>query len=84
MSVRQQGSASYTIVLVGVLALLIGGIMLTFVVYPLANAFMGSAFWSAATTPGSRLLGIVGGVWTFWGAIILLSILSYVWISTRQ
>lgn len=85
MSVRpSQGSASFTIVLGAVTAVVVGGFLLTFVVYPVVNAFTGAAFWGASTTPGANLLTVVEGIWTFWGAIVLIAILSFVWVRTRQ
>lgn len=83
MSARQ-GSASFTIVLGSMAALLVGGIMLTFFVYPIVNGFTNAAFWDASTVAGSRLLTVTSGLWTFWGAIILMAILSFVWVKTRQ
>lgn len=84
MSVREQGSSSYTIVIAGVTAMLVGAIMLTFVIFPMVNGFRGSALWSAETTEGATLLTYVGGIWEFWGGVLLLGFLSYIWVSTRQ
>lgn len=80
----RQGSASFTIVIAGVVSLIVGAMLLTFVLYPVMNAFIGAPFWSAETTAGSRVLTYTRGLWTFWGAIILMSILSFVWVRTRQ
>jgi hypothetical protein len=81
----RQGSASFTIVIGGLTALVTGAIVLTFIVYPIINAFMGAAFWgSAETTAGARVFTYTGGLWTFWGGVILIAILSWVWIQTRQ
>lgn len=79
-----QGSASYTIAIGSVAAIIVGGLVLTIVHYPIVNAFMGSAAWSAETADGARMLTFIGGLWEFWGAIILLAIVSFVWIRTRQ
>lgn len=85
MSARpSQGSASFTIVLGAVTSVLVGGLLLTFVVYPVVNSFTTAGFWGAETTPGANLLTVVQGIWTFWGAIVLIAILSFVWIRTRQ
>lgn len=83
MSTRQ-GSSSYTIVIGALAALLIGGIVLTFIVYPIFNAFTNSAFWGAETADGARLVMFIGGAWEFWGGIVLIALLAYVWITTRQ
>lgn len=80
----RQGSASFTIVIGGLTMLMVGGILLTFLHYPVTNAFMDSAFWSSQTEHGARMTTFVGGIWIFWGAIILISILSFIWIRTRQ
>lgn len=85
MSARpRRGSAAFVVVLGAVTAIVVGAMLLTFVVYPMTNAFTAAAFWSASTTPGANLLAVVEGVWVFWGALILLAILAYVWINTRQ
>jgi len=85
MSARpRQGSASFTIVIGALAALITGAIMLTFLFYPIITAMTEAAFWSADTVQGSRVASTTQGVWEFWGAIILLAILSFVWISTRQ
>lgn len=83
MSTRQ-GSASYVIVIGVLMALIVGAFLLTFVVYPITNTFRGSALWSMDTTAGNRVLMAVGGVWEFWGAIILLALLAFVFVVTRQ
>lgn len=80
----RQGSASYTIVLGAMSALLVGAIVLTMLFYPIVTAFMDAAFFSAETTAGARVNTYVEGMWTFWGAIILIAILSFVWVKTRQ
>ena len=80
----RQGSASFVLVIGGMTAIVVGAIVLTFLFYPISNAFQGAAFWGAETAPGARVTTYVGGVWTFWGAIILISILSFIWIRTRQ
>ncbi|WP_066417030.1 hypothetical protein [Halorubrum aethiopicum] len=81
---QRSGSAAYVIPIVALLSLLVGAMMLTFVVYPIYNGFTQSAAWSAQTEPGTRLLAVIAGIWEFWGAVILISILSYVWIRTRR
>lgn len=83
MSTRQ-GSASFTIVIAGLTALIVGAMLLTFLFYPIISAFMGAGFWSAETAAGARVTTYVGGMWQFWGGIILLALLSFVWIRTRQ
>ena len=80
----QQGSASFTIVLGGLAAILVGAIVLTFFVYPMVNAFTGSAIWSLDTTAGANLLTVLEGVWTFAGGFMLIAILSFIWVKTRQ
>lgn len=85
MSASRQGSASFTIVLGGLTALVVGAIMLTFVLFPIANAFMDASFWgTASTAPGQRLTTTIGGVWTFWPAILLIGLAIWVWVTTRQ
>jgi hypothetical protein len=83
MSARQ-GSASFTVVIGGLAALVVGAIVLTFVMFPVTNSFTDAAFWSASTTGGARLLGVVEGVWTFSGAVMLMTTLSWIWVRTRQ
>lgn len=83
MSTRQ-GSASYGIVIAGVMAVVIGAIMLSFVTYPLLTAFRGASFWAAETADGARVLTYVGGVWEFTGGFLLIGLVSYIWITTRQ
>ena len=80
----RQGSASYTIAIGAMTAIIIGAIVLTIFLYPIINAFRGSGLWNADTAAGNRLLTYTGGIWEFWGAIILIAILAYVWIRTRQ
>ncbi len=85
MSASRQGSASFTIVLGGLTALVVGAIMLTFVLFPIRNAFVDAAFWgSASTAPGQRITTTVGGLWVFWPAIILIAITIWIWVTTRQ
>jgi len=84
MSVRQ-GSASFTVAIGAIAALVVGAIVLTFVHFPIISAFFDAAFWgSAETTQGVRLQTTIEGVWLVWPVVILISILSYVWITTRQ
>ncbi len=84
MSVRQ-GSASFTIAIGAIAALIVGAIVLTFMFFPIISAFFDAAFWgSLETTPGVRLTTTIEGVWLVWPAVILVSILSFVWVSTRQ
>lgn len=84
MSATRQGSASFTIVIAGLTLFVVGAILLTFVVYPVYNGFTNAAFWSASTAPGVRVTTYVAGVWEFWGAILLIGLLSFVWVQTRQ
>ena len=83
MSVRQ-GSASYTIVIAAVTSVLVGGFLLTFLVYPFHNFMTAAAFWEPETAVAARVFGVVSGLWQFWGVIVLLTVLSFVWITTRQ
>ena len=80
----RQGSASYTIVLGALAALVVGGLVLTFMFYPIVSAFMAADVWSTQTTAGADLETYTEGLWTFWGAVILLGILSFVWVRSRQ
>lgn len=80
----RQGSASFTVVIGGLTAIVTGAIVLTFFVYPISDAFMNSALWSSETVHGARVTTYVGGFWAFWGAIIMIAILAYIWITTRQ
>jgi len=81
---RRQGSASFTIVIGAMAAVLVGAFMLTFVMYPMYDAFTNSAIWSAETSAGANLLLYVGGLWEFSGGIFAIAILSWLWIRTRQ
>jgi len=83
MSTRQ-GSASYTIVIGALAAVIIGAFVLTFALYPYYNAVTGSAIWSADTSAGAGLLLYVGGLWEFAGGIVAIAILTWLWIRTRQ
>jgi len=80
----QQGSASFTIVIGGMAALVVGAIVLTFMFYPIIDAFQNAAFWNSETAAGARVTTYVGGAWVFSGAIVLLGITSYIWVATRQ
>jgi len=84
MSASRQGSASYTIVIGGLTALVVGAMVLTFMIYPIVNSFMDAAFWSLDTVPGNWITTFVGGIWIFWGAIVLIAITIYIWVRTRQ
>ena len=79
-----QGSASYTIVIGAITATLVGGMLLTFVMFPVFNAFTASSLWSMDTSAGAGLLTYVAGIWEFWGGIIAIAILLWLWIRTRQ
>lgn len=83
MSARQ-GSASFTVVIASLTALLVGGFLLTYVVYPFHNFMTASALWEPQSAAATRVYGVVAGLWEFWGAIILLAILALVWVTTRQ
>lgn len=83
MSTRQ-GSASYGIVIAGVMAVVTGALVLTFVTYPMLTAFRGASFWSADTAGGARVLTYVGGMWEFTGGFMLIALLAFIWITTRQ
>lgn len=80
----RQGSSSYTIVIGALGAVFVGGLILTLLVFPFFNSFTDAAFWSADTATGSRLVTLVAGLWEFWGGIVLIAILSFVWVRTRQ
>ena len=80
----QQGSSSFTLAIGIIAAVITGAFMLTFTLFPLANAFMGSALWSSETSTAADLLGWLSGIWEFWGGIIAIAILMFVWIRTRQ
>jgi len=84
MAASRQGSASYTVVIGALTALLVGAMMLTFVVFPVYNAFTASGMWAAETTAGVRVLTYVGGIWQFWPAILLFALVSFIWVRTRQ
>jgi len=82
---RRQGSASFTIVIGGIAVVLVGAMLLTFIVYPFVNAFTAAPFFSGAeTTAGARVNTFVEGAFVFTGGIILLALLTWVWIRTRQ
>lgn len=81
---RRQGSAAWVITIAALMAFIVGAILLTFVVFPVTNGFTAASFWSAQTTDGARLLTYVEGFWIFWGGILLIALLSYVWVNTRQ
>lgn len=83
MSTRQ-GSASYTIVIGGVTAVLIGALMLTFVLFPFYNAFSDAPFMQADTAAGVMVVDYTLGMWRFWGGVLLLGLLSWIWVVTRQ
>ena len=84
MAASRQGSASYTVVIGALTALLVGAMMLTFVVFPVYNSFTASGMWAAETTAGVRVLTYVGGLWKFWPAIILFALVAFIWVRTRQ
>lgn len=84
MSATRQGSSSFTIVIGAMAALIIGALMLTFLFFPIFNGFTSSAFWSADTSDGARLLMFTKGLWEFWGGIILLALVAFIWVRTRQ
>jgi hypothetical protein len=83
MSTRQ-GSASYTIVIGGIVAGLVGALTLTFVMFPMYNAFAPSPLFSAETSEGAMLVTYTLGIWEFWGGIILIAGVTWVWVVTRQ
>ena len=83
MSTRQ-GSASYTIVIGGVTAVLVGALMLTFVLFPLYNSLSAAPFFEADTANGVMVVDYTLGMWRFWGGVLLLGLLSWVWVVTRQ
>jgi len=84
MSATRQGSSSFTIVLGALAALIVGALILTFLVYPIFNSFTTAAFWSADTAGGARMLMIIEGLWRFWGGIVLIALVTFIWVRTRQ
>lgn len=85
MSVRQrQGSAAWVITIAAFMMLIVGALLTTFIVFPLYNGFTDSAIWAAETTDGQRLLTYVSGLWQFSPAVILIAILAFVWVHSRQ
>jgi hypothetical protein len=84
MSARR-GSAAFTIVLGGMTALVVGGMVITFVFHPVATALLNSPFFGMMTTSdGVRVTTYVEGAWIFTPGIILIAILSHIWVHTRQ
>lgn len=83
MSTRQ-GSSSFVLAIGVIAAVLSGAFALTFILFPLYNAFTGSTLWSAETSTGADLLSYVAGIWEFWGGIVAIAILIFVWVRTRQ
>jgi len=85
MSVRQrQGSTAWVVVIAGFMFLIFGAILATFLLFPIHNGFVTSAFWTASTTDGQRLLTYVSGLWQFTPAIMLIALLAWVWVHSRQ
>jgi len=84
MSATQQGSAAWAITMAGVIALIAGAIVLTFFFQPLSAGFIESGLFDVQTSEGARLTGWIEGVWTFMGGILLIMMLSYIWVVTRQ
>ena len=81
----QQGSASFTIVFGAAAALLVGAIGLTFFFYPIVDGFTASSgLFEFETSTGDNVADVITGVWTFAGGIVLIAILSFVWVRTRQ
>lgn len=80
----RQGSASYTIVIGGVTAVVVGAIVLSFLAYPFINAFVGTPIFESSTTSGSRVMMYVKGFWTFLGGFVMIAIVIWIWITTRQ
>lgn len=81
----RQGSASFNLVIGGVTVIASGAMILSFFFYPMVDAFMGAPFWdSLETVHGQRLTTYAGGIWVFWGAILLLAFLSWIWVVSRQ
>jgi len=85
MSVRARPrSAAFAIVITGMAALVVGAIVLTFVHFPIVTAIMDSALFNVETASGSRLTTWVKGAWVFLPAIMLIGLLSWIWVVTRQ
>lgn len=81
----RQGSASFTIVLGALTALVVGAMVLTFIFYPVVTPMLESPlFGTMSTSAGVRVETYVEGLWVFWGAILLMGILSFIWVRTRQ
>ena len=80
----RQGSSSYVIVVAGLAFLVVGAMMLTFILFPMTNAFAGTAIFSADTGPVSDLVSVIAGLWKFWPFILLVVLTIYVWVETRQ
>jgi hypothetical protein len=80
----RQGSSSYVIVIAGLAFIVVGAMMLTFVLFPMTNAFSGTAIFSADTGPVSDLTSVIVGLWQFWPFILLVMLTIFVWVETRQ
>lgn len=81
---RQQGSSAYQIVIGGLTAIVIGAIVLTFFVYPLIGGFRGTGLLSFETAAGARVATFTDGMWVFVGGWIMIAIVLFIWIETRQ
>lgn len=80
----RQGSASFTIAIGSLTALVAGAMILTLFFYPVAGAMMDAAFWEADTAQGATLITYVDAALVFTGGIMLIALLAYIWVSTRQ
>lgn len=85
MSAVERESAAFTVVIAALGALVMGGMLLSFVVYPIYNGLIAPApLGGAETSAGSRVFDVTGGLFPFWGAILLIAILSFIWVRTRR
>lgn len=80
----RQGSTAFTLVLGGVMAIVVGAIVGTFLVYPIINGFTGTELFAFETTSGARVGTFVDGMWRFTLGFVMLGIIAFVWIETRQ
>jgi hypothetical protein len=81
----RQGSSAFTLVLAGLMAVFVGAMVLTFAVYPLITGFQDVALFNGFdTTAGTRVGTYVEGFFVFTGGFIMLAIIAFVWIRTRQ
>jgi len=80
----RQGSTSYVVAIAAVGFVFVGALVLTFIVFPITNAFTGSPIFQAETGPVGNLTAVTSGLWTFWPFILLVVLTIYIWVETRQ